>query len=374
MDAETVRKVARWGGAKTQRTLVSTDLEFQRLLRDDDRVFDGFENLCRQPLPDLPTVGAVTLEEQDSAAVEVAEAEEAPAQGLHAKLLFATKGKRRQLWIGSANATGRGWGGRNTEIVAELAISQDVTDGIEAFVNTCERYTPIVMEKKEDEIEEALEKARKALSGRWPLRQIISDAGLEIVASSAPPIADPAIAVEVAAMGGAWKSWPADADRVSAGKLREWERTDFVQLRVRHGNMVCAWLQIAPCDPPPDEKRDHGLIAQYLDPHTFLWWLRSLLADSHVEGAGGDWDADGDQSQGALQNGSHAPDLGSMPTVEEILRAWARDASSFRTADQKVKTYLSELERRAAETEAPSDLELLRIFRKTWETLSGELQ
>ena len=63
-----------------------------------------------------------------------------------------------------------------------------------------------------------------------------------------------------------------------------------------------------------------------------------------------------------------------MPTVEEILRAWARDSAAFRNADEKVRTYLSELERRAAETDAESDVKLLRTFRKTWETLAGELQ
>ena len=374
LDAETVRIAGRWGEPKTHRTLVSTDLEFQRVLREDSRVFDGFEHLCRQPLPDLPTECAVNIEEDNHTAVEVAEGEEAPPQGLHAKLLFASKGKRRQLWIGSANATERGWQGRNVEIVAELAVNQEVADGIEAFVDVCERYSPVVMEPKDDKDEQALEKARKALSGRWPLRQMIRDGALEIVASAPPPIPNPDITVEVAAMGEAWKPWPPDADRVLVGTVRERERTDFVQVRVRLRDMVCAWLQIAPCDPPPDEKRDNGLIAQYLDPNTFLWWLRSLLADSPLEGAGGDWDSDGNQSQDASQNGSHAFDPGSMPTIEEILRAWARDSAAFSNADQKVKTYLSELERRAAEKEGSSDTDLLRTFRKTWETLAAGLQ
>jgi hypothetical protein len=364
LDAKTVRMAARWGGPKTHRTLVSTDLEFQRLLHEDGQVFTGFNNLCRQPLPDLPA----------ECAVEIAEGEEAPPQGLHAKLLFAAKGKRRQLWLGSPNATERGWQGRNMEIVAELAIDHEVAAGIEAFVDTCERCTPASTAAKVDEVEKALENARKALSGRWSLRQLIRDGALDIVASAPPPITNPDIAVEVATMGGDWKTWPPDADRVLLSRLREWERTDFVQIRVRLGDMVGAWLQIAPCDPPPDEKRDHGLIAQYLDPHTFLWWLRSLLADRQVEAAGGDWDTDGDGSQGARPNGSHAADLASMPTIEEILRAWARDSSAFKNADQKVKTYLSELERRAAEDEAAADVDLLRMFRKTWDTLAGELQ
>jgi hypothetical protein len=374
LDAKTVRLAAAWGGPKTQRTLVSTDLEFQRLLRENSQVFAGFKNLCRQPLPDLPTERAVNIEEENPAVIEVADDEEAPPQGLHAKLLFAAKGKRRQLWVGSANATARGWRGRNVEIVAELAVNQEVAEGIESFVDTCERYTHVVSEPKENQDEQALENARKALSGRWPLRQFISDGSLEIVASAPPPITNSDISVDVAAMGGGWKHWPPDAERVAVATLKEWERTDFVQIRVRLGDMVCAWLQVAPCDPPPDEKRDHGLIAQYLDPQTFLWWLRCLLADSPVEGAGGDWDSNGGPSPGASQNVSHSLDLGSMPTIEEILRAWARDSAAFRSADQKVKSYLSELERRAVEKQAQSDVELLRTFRNTWDMLAGELR
>jgi len=38
-----------------------------------------------------------------------------------------------------------------------------------------------------------------------------------------------------------------------------------------------------------------------------------------------------------------------------------------------VKTYLKELERRADETGAVKDVELLKKFRQNWETLAGEL-
>ena len=374
LDAATVRTAGKWGGPKTRRTLVSTDLEFQRLLREDGSVFEGFGNLCRQPLPDLPAESAVSIEEENRAAVEVAESEEVPPQGLHAKLLFAAKGKRRQLWVGSANATARGWEGRNIEIVAELAVNQEVADGIDAFVDTCERCTPVVTESKEDENERALEKARKALSDTWPLRQLIRDGELQLVASSPPPISDPQISVEVAMMGGAWKTWPPDADRVSLARVREWERTDFVQVRVRLRDMVCAWVQVAPSDPPPDDARDTGLISQYLNPSTFMWWMRSMLTDTTSDGGGGDWDSDDDPPKGKAPKRSRALDADAMPTIEEILRAWARDAAAFRNADEKVRTYLSELERRAAEMDAESDARLLRTFRKTWETLAGELQ
>lgn len=374
LDAATVRAAGKWGGPKTRRTLVSTDLEFQRLLREDGGVFEGFVNLCRQPVPDLPAEGAVNIEEENRAAIEVAESEEAPPQGLHAKLLFAAKGKRCQLWVGSANATTRGWEGRNIEIVAELAVNLEVAEGVEAFVETCERCVPVLTQPKQDEDELALEKARKALSGKWPLRQLIDDGELHVAATSPPPISDPQMSVEVAAMGGAWKSWPAGADRVSLGRVREWERTDFVQVRVRLHDMVCAWVEVAPCVPSPDDARDTGLISQYLNPNAFMWWMRSTLTGAAPDGGGGDWDSDDDPSKGKSSKRSRVLDAGAMPTVEEILRAWARDSEAFRNADEKVRTYLSELERRAVETNAEVDVELLRTFRTTWETLAGELR
>jgi hypothetical protein len=374
LDAATVRAAGKWGGPQTRRALVSTDLEFQRLLRENASVFDGFGNLCRQPSPDLPGEGPVSIEEENRAAVEVAESEETPPQGLHAKLLFAAKGKRRQLWIGSANATASGWQGRNIEIVAELGVSQEVADGIEAFVDTCELYTPVVTESNDDEGEQALEKARKALSGKWPLRQLIRDGEIQLVAPSSPPISDRQISVEVAVMGGAWKMWPPYADRVLLARVKEWERTDFVQVRVKLGDMVCAWVQVAPCDPPPDDERDTGLISQYLNPQSFMLWMRSMLTDATSDNGGGDWDADDDPPKGKSARRLRALDASAMPTVEEILRAWARDAKAFRDADEKVRTYLSELERRAAENDAESDATLLRTFRKTWETLAGGLQ
>lgn len=57
-----------------------------------------------------------------------------------------------------------------------------------------------------------------------------------------------------------------------------------------------------------------------------------------------------------------------------ILRSWARDSAAFAIADQKVKTYLDELERRANERESAVDVAMLKTFRNTWETLARELR
>ena len=374
LDATTVKAAASWGGVKTHRVLVSTSMELQRLMHENKEVFAGFEDLRVRPLPDLPAEGAATLDEETHAVVEISESEEVPPAGLHAKLLFAAKGTRRQLWIGSANATQRAWQARNVEAIAELSISRDTADAIEGFVATCDRFNPNATPPKVDEDEKALEGARKLLCGQWPLRQRITENELLIEASGPPPLLATTIEIQVAALGGAWNTWPREENCVRLAGMRRWERSDFVQVRVVRGQRACAWLQIAPCDPPPDEGRDHALIAQYLDPRTFLWRLRSLLNDEPAHTAGGDWDMETHYPVSANFSDTRAEYASFMPTIEEILRSWARDSSAFAGADEKVKTYLTELQRRSGESGATADAELLSAFRRMWETLARELR
>jgi hypothetical protein len=374
LDAQTVREGSLWGHAKTRRTLVSTAMELQRLLQEDATAFAEYDDLRIQSFPDLPSEVSDMRDEESHSGAESLDDEELEPTGLHAKLYFAAKGARRQLWLGSANATRRGWQGRNYEIVAELSIARDVSDSIEEFVATCDRFNPNTIPSIPDEDESALEEVRKLLSANWALRQRVGDGQMEIIASDPPPLADPAIELEVGAFGGSWNSWPISLDRIVVPGAHKWQRSDFVQIRIMRGDRMCSWLQIAPCEPPLDVERDHALIAQYLDPRTFLLWLRSMLADEPARAAGGDWDAEGPIWNNTPNNGVPAVDAGIMPTVEEILRSWARDSDAFAAADKRVKTYLTELERRAVEGGASADVELLKTFRQTWDTFASELQ
>jgi hypothetical protein len=374
LDAETVRLVAGWGNAKTRRTLVSTSCELERLLGQSAEVFKGFNQVSTLPLPDLLGEGADLFDDEVPVAVEMAESEEVPPAGLHAKLFFAAKGARRQLWIGSANATTRGWAGRNYEAVAELSIGRDPADALEEFVARCEQFKPSAKSPGVDEDEEALEKVRKVLSATWSIRQQVGEREVELVGLAPPPLTDTTVLLEVAALGGTWTVWTRGSNRAVLPNMSRSQPSDFVQVRLSRGEKMCTWLQIAPCDPPPDENRDRAVIAQYLDARTFLIWLRSVLADEPARVAGGDWDADeGPQGDGPAHD-QRTLDIGLLPTVEEILRAWARDSSAFVSADEKVKSYLSELERRAVENGNTADAELLQTFQRTWSTLASELR
>lgn len=374
LDATTVHAASQWGGAKTRRTLVSTAMEIQRLLFEADTVFSGFDDLRIQPFPDLLAEGADIRAQEDTNAVKSAEGEESEPAGLHAKLIYAARGARRQLWLGSANATARGWQGHNFEIVAEISIGRYAANAVEEFIASCERFNPRAARPETDEDENALEGARKLLTGQWSLRQRFADDELEIFASAPPPLSDSTIEVQVAVLGGQWTTWQRNLNRILLAGLRRWQRSDFLQIRLLRGDRMCAWVQIAPCDPPPDDERDHALIAQYLDPHTFLLWLRSLLNDEPARAAGGDWDAEGSPPTILTTSASQIAGIGLVPTVEEILRAWAQDSSAFIAADERVKTYLGEIERRADENGAASAVEMLRAFRRTWDSLASELR
>jgi len=374
VDSSIVRTVAQWGGPQTQRTLISTASELQRLWETDSGVFNGIK-VCTLPFPELPVEGTELLAEDTGAgAVEMAEGEQLPPPGLHAKLFLATNHKRRQLWIGSANATRRAWDGRNYEVVAATLIGPETAKALKDFSDDCEQFKPNSTPSAVDEHEKNFEQARKLLSRGWSLRQEVREDESWIVASSPPPLAGLAVRLEVAALGGTWTVWPEGASRLCLSGLRRINRSNLLQVRLSSGDRMCEWLQIAPCDPPPDEARDRALIAQYLDPRTFLLWVRSLLADETTHPNDADWDDDGDGHGGTGGHADNRPETGLLPTVEEILRAWARDDAAFRAADEKVRAYLSDLERRAAENNQPADVELLQTFQKTWNTLASELR
>lgn len=375
VDLETVRTLAKWGNPKTHRTLVSTAFELQRVWERDSALFgNGAVNFCVLPFPELAVEGPDLLDPDISATVDTAESEDLPPAGLHAKLFFAAKGSRRQLWIGSANATERGWAGLNYEVVAELLIGREAANAVEDFVSGSEKFKPTTTPTLIDRDEESLEQARKLISGAWSLQQRIGESEIEVIASGPPPLDGLSVKLEVAALGGTWTLWASDVNLVVLLGVRRSQRSDFLQIRLSCGQKMCGWLQIAPCDVPPDEDRDRALIAQYLDARTFLMWLRSLLADEPVRSAGGDWDNDDIERSGSGGHIGSAQEIGTSPTVEEILRAWARDASAFAAADEKVKSYHAELERRAVEGGNNADLELLRTFQRTWSTLASELR
>ncbi len=370
LDKRTVRSVAQWGGNGVRRTLVSTLQELSRLVRDDPQIFDDFQVLwCTSP--ELSAEGVESMEEAaEATAVKPIEGEEVPLAGLHAKILYAAKGARRQLWLGSANATARGWDGRNYEVVAEIRLTRpDPAVALEKFVGGCHIFEPEVALAIDDVDDVALEKTRNDLAYGWLLSQRLEGERPVVVSKTGyPPIKNADIQLDVASLGQEWIPWPPEAQEVTLPALRTWQFSDFLQVRLSLRKRTCEWIQIARFVPPIDQKRDHAAIAHYLDLATYFLWLRSRLADQPRPG-GGDWDKE-DPSD-AAPIGHTASFLASVvPTLEEVLRSWARNPAAFAEAESVVTNTLVEMERRATGEE---DIKALSDFRKTWFTLVSGL-
>jgi hypothetical protein len=377
LDVETVRYFAGWKASKTIRTLVSTPGELNRLASEDPAVFAKFDRgeILWCDAPELPGEESEQFSDDEPPVVEnkTCEEEDVKPAGLHAKMLYVEDKLQHQLWVGSANATRRAWAGRNFEVVARLKLKGDVAEGLVEFVNQCQIYVPTPQPRQEEGQDEKLESERKRLACAWSPQQQIND-GCLLISSPIPPPLQDSIALQVAPLGHPWLTWPAgeSAIRMPATPSARW--CNLIQVRLRLGEKMLSWLQAAPFNPAIPEDRDRAVIAQYLEPRTFLLWLRSLLLDQPARAGGGNWDDDEDRSTGMRNPGGSGKTKGDgSPTVEEILASWARNPQSFAEADSKVRAYLSELEKRAVESGAQEDVVLLSKFRAMWSTLSTEL-
>jgi hypothetical protein len=377
LDATTVQRIGAWGGASARRALVSITPELQKLHRHRDEPLLGFGQRLWCGIPDLPAQGAEPwMEDAPGEAAEPLADEEIPPAGLHAKLLYAAKGSKRRLWIGSANATERAWAGRNVEVVAELEISREAADALEAFVAGSQEFTPTADAPDEDPDDEILDDARNLLAFAWHPHQTGSTEAPQI--NGAPPLQLHKLAVklEVAGLGQSWQMWEHGAETVLLPAMKAWQQTDLIQVRLTRGARVCGWVQFARWEPRLDRaKRDRALIAEYLDARSLLLWLRSMLNDVPPNADEFDWDGDPSRRKKATPGVSGIQSIdGAMPTVEEILRAWARSPEAFEAADRKMAEYCTELEQRARRNGSESDAKLLADFAVTWEMIGKGLR
>ena len=273
------------------------------------------------------------------------EEEEEVGRGLHAKLLFMRSGRKRTLWLGSANATMRAWTGRNVEVTAELTVSESVEKGLTALLGSARLVDAPNMEHSLDAAaleEEALERARAQVATRWAAVLGTDDEGMRLTHRSdthpgGPHPDESDIVLEVGTLHGQLLVWPAQQALLHLGQVVPAERSEFVRVRISRGDKGLSWLQRAPADPPFGEDRDRAAFVHFLGAKGFLLWLAGLLADGDRQGEG-DWTIDEPQKREGLGT-CPVPDS-SLPTLEEMLSAWARDPETFREIDRRVSQYL----------------------------------
>ena len=379
LDVETVRLFDGWKSSAAKRTLVSTAGELNRIAGETARVFENFgqDEILACDAPELPgeVVEMFSPDESSEAENKTLEDEDIPPSGLHAKMICVQNKTGADLWLGSANATKRAWTGKNFEVVAHLELKPDAAKGLVEFVRSeCQRCEPIPPQQLDENNEEVLEDERKRLASIWSPTQLNRDGLLVITSPSPPPIVASDVLMDVAPLGQLWKSWPTGVTLLQFPGISEAGWCNLIQVRLRLGEKVLAWVQSAPLTPAITANRDRAVIAHYLEPRSFLLWLRSLLLDQPAGEGGGDWDDDGVIPQARKKSGRSWKSVAdASPTVEEILAAWARNPNSFAEADSKVREYLNEMEKKAAATSAQEDVVLLSKFRATWLMLAKEL-
>jgi hypothetical protein len=370
LDGTVVGQLGKWGDAVTHRTLLSSRTELAKLACQASKPLSGFRELLflDAPAPDGQLSGDPS--DLDNAAPQD---EEPEPRGLHAKLIYADAPGRRLVWTGSANATQRGWNGPNAEIVTELEVTPDVSAGLEDFVKSAttvqlhELGEPVEL----DPIDERLENARKEIAGSWSVIQR-SDADGHLLSSDHDPNpTDPDVQLSLGLLGAAQLPWPRGATLVRLPQIAAGEVTELLRCRLTLGDSSISWLQRAPIDPPPGDERDRQALAHYLDPRTFLLWIRSLLTGDADADGGGDWDDEEKSSR--RHNPSNAAPNWWAPTIEEVLKAWSRDPTCLVLIDRKVRHYLELYQAQTDIEQTPEDRSVVEEFHKTWKVLRREL-
>lgn len=360
-------------GKKPRRVLLTTMREIERI----GPALGAFDQLLALDAPDYPPADQlsepqVTATELDNKGVANGEEEEL-GLGLHAKLLFVRSGQKRRLWLGSANATMRAWTGRNVEVVAELRISEPVERGLKALLGSAKLCEAIKTEYTPEEAtleEEALERARAQVSARWASRITIDVEGVHITQEQEQQLGGPHpdeldITLEVGMLHGDLINWPAKQATVLLGAAPLAECSELVRLRVSRGGKGLSWLQRAPSTPSLGEERDRAAFVRLLGARGFLIWLAGLLADDGREGEG-DWTNEVRREPSGAQDTPMFD--AALPTLEEMLAAWARDAKKFREIEQRVSQYLPAVLVHA-EREEPEAAEMLKRFDDLWRKL-----
>jgi len=195
--------------------------------------------------------------------------------------------------------------------------------------------------------------------------------GQLLSSGSDPNPTDPEVAMSVGLLGAACVPWPRGTTTIRLPPIAAGEITELVCCRLTLGESSVSWLQRAPLDPPPGDERDRQALARYLDPRTFLLWIRSLLTGEAAGDGSGDWDDD--EKTSPQHNSSRAAPTWWAPTIEEVLKAWTREPTSLVLIDKKVRHYLKLYQEQIDSEQTPEERRVVEEFYKTWNVLRREL-
>ena len=364
IDGRTIWQLGTWGSKTTRRLLLSTRTALTELLKQAQRPRVGFE-LLFMDAPDIEAENIKTEELGD-------EAEEL-LRGLHAKLICAKMRDGARVWLGSANATARGWQGKNTEAIVELDIDDELYSGLREFVEKGTILTPSEQDDVDtDPYEKLIEDARKKLASTWDARLAIKNSTPILSSDVELNSVNSGIKMEVGLLTSHLVECPHDIKMIKLPTVATYQITEFVVVRLSICDLQVEWIQKVELVSGFPSDRDQRALAHYLTPRVFLEWIRSLLHPELATEAEGKWD---DESKLNLRQGGCATITTPWwaPSLEEVLRAWSRNPDTLRLVDQKIKAYMKYLNEQDNEKNDQNDKIVLREFAATWKVLWSEL-
>ncbi len=377
IDPDTAVAMATWGSRVHQRQLLTIPQTMEALLQHPKCPLDGFTSLHQ-------IVGTSAPEdfEEDRGPTEEDQLVEVH-RGLHAKLIWAQTPKGDHLWLGSANLTRRAWDGRNSEVMVHLRVLPSVGKGLSEGIleDLAEEVHPsdeAMGTYQQDEKEKQLDALRNRIAGTWTSVLKFSPDGREVhLIAQVPPLelGDRA-KLKVRLFGTReFQVWPPGEVMVRLPGVALHQQTELVELILSgygpDGASV-SWIARAPFDPEPGLERDRAVLAKLMGPRAFLAWLGTLLDE--VTGGGSDqlWP---EREEHPVPLPSWSRDQGlaiQIPTLESVLRAWARNQKSVLLVDHAMQTWANGIA--SSKSEECDELERLAFvelgkFISIWQTI-----
>lgn len=328
LDKTTLSQLSNWTG-NNKRSLVSTRDALRKIAVETPEVLAGWR-LCALSKPNYPEEiqdDSQGAEDDDFSDIEQ---DEVLGCSLHAKLIATRCGKKDvRMWMGSANATTRGWTGRNVECVVEVLARSETWRGVIDLIGRAEPVSVETLQSQvlvSDEFGERLEAARKRIVGNWNVRLKHEDS--IFTASSAEPLdpKDDEITLRVGMLSRPMMPWPKGKNDVVLGEVPLARQSHFLQVSLVLGEFSVCWLMRCPTEPELAATRDAATIAEALRPSELLKLWASELKDIRSEDEGPEWD-------GTVRRKSATGPAASedeMLTLEDILKYWGkREANEF---------------------------------------------
>jgi hypothetical protein len=370
LDGTVIKAIGAWGGPKTKRRLLSTQMELVKLAGQTARPLAGFnDNLFVLDTPTPEAVEPTTSISPDQASDEEGE-DEQMLVGLHAKIFAARKGKKLRLWVGSANATQRAWEGKNVEVMAEIAATLRVQEGLTALLNKARPVSLSQLEvmpvPEEGTATDRLDEARKAVVADWK-GKLVRDGNVFTVVCEAPPHpSDPSVKLEAGLATGSLIDWSRGSPSLFLGEYPAALHTQLLQFRLSIDGLQCTWLQCVDVTPALDDDRDRQAIAHHLGTADFLAWIAALMTGENHGGSDDSWD------KPLISGSPNGMPLTNLLTLDAMLGCWARDHVQFKRIADRVESYLEPVIAQATALSG-QDRKRLSDFQTVWSTVSLEL-